>query len=42
MNIYKVSPIYNLGRNAYRWTIAVAENEEAARHIHPDDDLKTQ
>lgn len=38
MNIYKVSPIYNLGRNAYRYTIVVAENEEAARHIHPDDD----
>lgn len=35
MNIYKVSPIYNLGRNAYRYTIVVAKNEDSAKLIHP-------
>nr|DAI81382.1 MAG TPA: hypothetical protein [Caudoviricetes sp.] len=35
MNIYNVFPSYYLGRNAYRYTIVVAKDEDSAKLIHP-------
>ena len=37
MNIYKIWVDEWLGYDRYDSAIVVAENEEAARHIHPDD-----
>lgn len=36
MNIYKIWVDESLGWNTYDSAIVVAENEEAARYIHPD------
>lgn len=40
MNIYKIWVDRLLGHDTYDSAIVVAENEEAARHIHPEIDLK--
>lgn len=37
MNIYKIWVDGYIGYDAYDSAIVVAENEEAARHIHPGD-----
>ena len=38
MNIYKIWVDGRLGWDTYDSSIVVAENEEAALHIHPSDD----
>lgn len=40
MNIYKIWVDRLLGHDTYDSAIVVAENEEAARHIHPEIDPK--